>query len=332
MNFEFPRELAEALERETARIAPSAAMAAVRDIQRRYRAGPAGEGAVRSAEDAALYAAFRVPATYAAARRALEEVRKRKPDFSPATVFDAGAGPGTALWAADDIWPSIRSATLLEKSRAMISLGQRLMNSASPRLAEKTEWEARDLASGPSGGTYDLVIASYALGELSPEKLDGAVRRLAESTAGIFIVVEPSLDSRTSLMVERVRTAFLAAGFFMLAPCPHSAPCARREKDWCHFAQRLERTKMQRLLKGGELPFEDEKFIYAAFSRTPGLGVKGTLTRQPSIRKGHIVLEVCTPAGLKTASVGKSKKEAYRLARKASWGEAVGDDALGALL
>ena len=39
--------------------------------------------------------------------------------------------------------------------------------------------------------------------------------------------------------------------------------------DWCHFTQRLPRSRAHKQIKGAELPFEDEKFSYVALTRAP---------------------------------------------------------------
>jgi len=50
-----------------------------------------------SDRDALAYLAVRMPATYAAVRASFEAVADVRPDFSPRTTLDIGAGPGTAL-------------------------------------------------------------------------------------------------------------------------------------------------------------------------------------------------------------------------------------------
>src|SRR4029078_5400434 len=75
-------------------------------------------GTLHMASDLAAkaYLATRLPATYAAVRDAMAKLAEMRPDFAPLTLLDAGAGPGTALWAASDCWPSLEQALLLEAS------------------------------------------------------------------------------------------------------------------------------------------------------------------------------------------------------------------------
>lgn len=49
------------------------------------------------------YAAARLPGCHAVAWRVFSELRVRLPHFSPTSMLDFGAGPGTAIWAASDV-------------------------------------------------------------------------------------------------------------------------------------------------------------------------------------------------------------------------------------
>ena len=96
--------------------------------------------------------------------------------------------------------------------------------------------------------------------------------------------------------------------------------------DWCHFGARLQRSALHRQVKGAELSHEDEKFSYVAAVR-PGTGAAsdlpaGRVVRRPQQRKGLVTLDLCARDGSSRRElVSKSKGEAYRRARKTSWGE-----------
>ena len=98
------------------------------ELSERYRAGRDGstETFLRSAEDIAAYMAFRFPATYAAVAASLTELRDQLPVWSPKSLLDVGAGPGTVMWAAAEIWPDIQSVTMLEREDGMIALGRQI--------------------------------------------------------------------------------------------------------------------------------------------------------------------------------------------------------------
>jgi ribosomal protein RSM22 (predicted rRNA methylase) len=50
------------------------------------------------------------------------------------------------------------------------------------------------------------------------------------------------------------------------------------------------------------------------------------VVRQPQIRSGHVRLTLCTPQGVRHIVVGKSQRDAYRLARKLRWGSALNEE------
>ena len=97
---QMPWILQSAVERELEGCPAQAVRAAALDLSRRYReSGRAPDGArlARSAEEVRAYAAFRMPATYAAVSRALEIAREA--GLSDAqTLTDVGSGSGREVW------------------------------------------------------------------------------------------------------------------------------------------------------------------------------------------------------------------------------------------
>jgi ribosomal protein RSM22 (predicted rRNA methylase) len=91
-----------------------------------YRAGQASAGVIRDADDALAYALTRLPATYAACRAVFASARRAAPGFAPTRLLDVGAGPGTAGWAAAEVWPELTSATWLEANPAFAALAREL--------------------------------------------------------------------------------------------------------------------------------------------------------------------------------------------------------------
>ena len=102
------------------------------------RQGRASSVLVRDGSDALAYALTRTPATYAATRRALEELRVLRPGFAPLSLLDAGAGPGGGGWAAVDAFDSLSACTRLDHGPAFLA------------LAETCRREAPESTAGPS--------------------------------------------------------------------------------------------------------------------------------------------------------------------------------------
>ena len=109
-----PRELAEAIQAEIEKVERRLLVQAAREISARYQAGDFSSPALATDAQRAAYLAVRFPATYAACRRVFSEIRLRAPQAEIAGMLDLGAGPGTALLAAGEIFPALRRASLID--------------------------------------------------------------------------------------------------------------------------------------------------------------------------------------------------------------------------
>lgn len=303
--------------------------AGVQRLMDAYRSGDVPAAPVlASARDAAAYAAYRMPATAAAAGAAFRQMRRGLPGWTPSTVLDFGAGTGGASWAVADQLPAATGLTLLEQSGDAIRLGRTILaqsESAALRGASWCQWRLPGGSMTPAPPQpAGLAVAAYLLGELSERQQEQLVD-LAAQTAPAVLLLEPGTPAgHRRILAARAR--LLAAGYSLVAPCPHQLGCPLEVPgDWCHFAARLQRSATHRRVKGAELSYEDEKFSYVAAAR-PDVGTPdrpvGRVVRRPQLRKNLVVLDLCTDSG-RAASlpVGKSKGETYRRARKASWGD-----------
>jgi ribosomal protein RSM22 (predicted rRNA methylase) len=315
---ELPQELRSAIEEALPR-EPSAGGAAA-GLSARYRAGKPGRaGYVADALDAVAYAATRMPATYAAVRAALEEAARRLPGFSPGRLLDAGAGTGSAAWAAAAVWPELREITLLEKDGSMAALGQALAaRSASPALAAGG-WLRADLTGEWPCGHYDVVTLCYALGELPEDRQRSVVRKLWDA-ADALVIVEPGTKAGFNRVLA-ARDMLMESGARIAAPCPGNTPCPEAG-GWCHFSARVARSRLHRRMKGAELSYEDEKYSYLVAAKAECRPCEARVLRHPGIFKGHVELELCTPEGRKHMVVSKRMGDEYRQARDLKWGDA----------
>ena len=308
--------------------------ASVQRLIAAYRAGevPAAP-VIKSSIDAAAYAAYRMPATAAAAAAALREMRLSLPGWAPSSLIDFGAGTGGSAWAVASDLPSIEAITLLEQSPDAISLGRAIFAQAQSDALRFATWQLWRLGESDNGKAdspaADLATACYVLGELTPAQ-QAALTILAASAAPAVLLVEPGTPAgHRRILAARAR--LLSSGYQVAAPCPHQLDCPLAvEGDWCHFAARLQRSAMHRQAKGAELAYEDEKFSYVAAIRaqasrpdaeSPDLP-EGRVVRRPQQRKGLVMLDLCRADGTSSRElVSKSKGESYRRARKTTWGD-----------
>jgi ribosomal protein RSM22 (predicted rRNA methylase) len=267
----------------------------------------------------AAYAAYRMPATYAAVTAALRHAADLAPGFAPRSMVDVGGGTGTSLWAARQVWPSLVDMTVLERSTAAITLGRRL--AATADVLRSATWRQFVIGGQAPVPAADVVTMSYVLGELAESQRADVVRDLGRQ-AGVLVLVEPGTPAGY-LRVVTARDQLIEQGMRVLAPCPHERACPiPAGKDWCHFAQRLNRTALHRRVKSATLGFEDEKYSYVAVTRTDRSRVDSRVLRHPRKRKGMVSLRLCTDTdGITDATVTKRDPEAYRRARDVEWGD-----------
>jgi ribosomal protein RSM22 (predicted rRNA methylase) len=294
--------------------------AASERLSQRYRS-ETRDGRQHLDEAAAVkaYLAARLPATYAAIRASMSYVTEAAPDFAPRSLIDIGAGPGSVLWAAADCWDSIGTATMVEASEAVRSVG--IMLAAEAALPQ-AEWLAGDATKPlPAVEAADLVTLSYVLDELAPAAIGPLVDRLWALTSGVLLIIEPGTPAGWSRILA-VRDRLIMAGAHILAPCPHQRPCPLAAPDWCHFSRRVARSRLHRLTKAADVPWEDEKFIYLAASRTPAPDRAARILAPPHAGKGRIGLKLCLPDGEASEDiVSKRDGELFRRVRRLDWGD-----------
>ncbi|MGE3986695.1 small ribosomal subunit Rsm22 family protein [Pseudorhodoplanes sp.] len=300
--------------------------AASERLSRRYRS-ETRDGRAHLSDDlsARAYLAVRMPATYAAIHASLDAVAQLRPDFSPTSVLDVGAGPGTATFAACDLWPDLSSATLIEQSPAIRRWGETLL----PRLAlERTDWLAQDIATAAlPQARHDLVILAYVLDELAPLVQAALVDRLWAGTGDMLVVVEPGTPAGWTRILS-VRDRLIASGAHLVAPCPHAFACPLGAPDWCHFSRRVARSRMHRRIKAADVPWEDEKFIYLAASRREPLPVAARVIAPVQVRGGTVALTLCEQSGTaRQHLLSKRDGDRFRQARRLAWGDCVGEHA-----
>lgn len=302
---------------------PRQAAAAVDRLIASYRGTtPTDAPVLRDRSDVAAYAAYRMPATFEAVRTALDALAEAAPGWSPASHVDVGGGTGAATWAVDATWDGPRATTVLDWAEPALALGRELAARAASEPLRTATWRKAVIGAGISLPEADLVTVSYVLGELTPEARTAVVAEAARAGQAVLLI-EPGTPEGY-LRIRAARDQLIASGLTVAAPCPHDAACPIEVgQDWCHFSARVSRSSLHRQVKGGSLPYEDEKFSYVAATRFPVRPAPSRITRKPQIRKGLVLLDLCGPKdeGLSRATVTKRHGDLYKAARDADWGQ-----------
>lgn len=294
-------------------------ISAANTISERYRSEAAsGKPLITNDTEAAAYAIVRMPATIGASGSAMQYAAD-KYDGEIISVLDVGAGTGACSWAAAEIFPDIEKITCLEREKSMISFGRSLMEKGD--FPFECQWISRDITEG-FDIKADLVTASYVLNEMPEKMQEKLISAMWTATEKLMIVIEPGTPKGFKNILK-IREQLIKNGAQILAPCPHANECPLPEDDWCHFTARVSRTKLHKQLKGGDVPYEDEKFCYIAAVRGECTACNARVLRHPKIESGKITLKLCTADGINEKIVTKKDGPLFKKARKADCGNEI---------
>src|SRR5712671_2307948 len=323
---DLPPDLKAALARLTEGVSRKAIAERAAAQSRIYRGG-GGSHRIATAVDVLAYALARLPATYAAAAAVFNAMHETLPTFEPRTMLDIGAGPGTAAFAAVQAFETLTDIRLIDANPALRDLAFSLMAEADSEalrqvVGRQSYWQGDALMLLAEAQPADLVVASYAAGELADSELARFAQLLWAATAGALVIIEPGTPAGYGRIL-RMRGELIAAGAHVAAPCPHARACPLRPPDWCHFAQRLPRSRDHLRIKGAEAPFEDEKFSYVVLSRGKPQSIDARVLARPKITKSAVTAKLCTDGGKVTDIAARRDPDTYRRCKSWRWGDSV---------
>ncbi|MGI4850507.1 MAG: small ribosomal subunit Rsm22 family protein [Janthinobacterium lividum] len=266
--------------------------------------------------DRLSYMATRMPATYAVCHHVLNQLQKYDTEIT--SLLDLGSGPGTALWAAHDLFSYLNQVTLIEQDQSLSQEGAALFNKDIHQKNITFLWQS--LQSAIPFKSHDLVCLSYVLGELPARDLQPLIEAAWQATTEFLILLEPGTPDGFQ-RIKEARAQLIQQGAFILAPCPHDLECPMVQGDWCHFSGRLARSALHRQIKESSLPYEDEKYSYIIASKKTRDRPLSRIIRRPKQGSGHFILDLCTENGLERKIISKKMPTLYRAARQASWGD-----------
>jgi ribosomal protein RSM22 (predicted rRNA methylase) len=278
-----------------------------------YRKGATSQAIVTPAQ-AAAYAVARMPATYAACAAVFARAAEVMPGFAPSSLLDLGAGTGAASWAAVAQWPGLASLVMLDQNPALRALAR--------KLADDGPLMAAEILAGDIGGDKpksDMVVASYVLAELPEASASATARHLWAAATQMLVLIEPGTPDGFA-RIRSARAALIGEGAHIVAPCTHNNDCPMANADWCHFSQRLQRSRDHMLLKGANVPFEDERYAYVVAAREK-VASGARILAPPLESKPGITFKLCDENGLRAQFVATRVKDEYRRVRKRGWGD-----------
>jgi ribosomal protein RSM22 (predicted rRNA methylase) len=267
-----------------------------------------------SAEEVVVYTKVRLPATKEALKEVLKELRRRTEiDLSNLSFQDLGAGPATLLHAFADLEIDAKRVTLIEQDERLMKEGLKAFPTADKNYVKGNFLSLKEFPKA------DVTISSYSLNEIEERDLKPLVENVF-SHSQFWVIVEPGTPEGYHHVIK-AREEWIALGGDVIAPCPHRNACPLLGIDWCHFSVRVQRDREHMRLKGGSLPYEDEKFSYMILAKESYNRCNSRIIRHPLERKGLIEMALCTPEGLKNKIYTKSNTENFKIIKKKEWGE-----------
>lgn len=288
-----------------------------KEISKKYRANDNdGNRLVTSKEEAISYALSRMPATYEAVSNCIEKVFENN-SFEVDTILDVGAGTGAATWALYNYFDQ-KEFSCFEREDEMAHIGKNLMKYS--KLFEYATWTSFDILKDNIEEKYDFVVVSYMINELPKEQVKNIIEKLWNATKKVLLIIEPGTPKGFS-NIKQIRNLLIKNGGNIVAPCPHMNECQLPDDDWCQFSSRVQRSKVHKILKDGNSPFEDEKYSYIAFSKENCNNECNRILRHPIINKGYSEYKICSKDGIKSIKLSKKDGAVYKEAKKKSAGD-----------
>jgi ribosomal protein RSM22 (predicted rRNA methylase) len=317
-----PDPIQKVIDDEAATIPPSLLKQAAMELSRGYRNSVSPPRRIESLSHRLAYLVSRMPAIFAANLAVAMELKRLRPALEVGSVLDLGCGPATATIAVRQVFEGLQTATLLDRDAEWLNVARRLIDAADPPMAAQSRFAALDLRASAALDEHDLVVISYALGELPPNAAKTLIDQAWARARLAMAIIEPGTP-RGFAAVLAARDSLVAAGAGVVAPCTHAGPCPLRSGDWCHFDIRVERTRQHRQAKSATLPYEVEKFSYLVVAKNPsGQTSAARIIRHPLKKGGHVILDLCTSAArAERVIIARRDPERYRRARAARWGD-----------
>jgi len=277
----FPLALTAALDALLEGVSRKDLAARAEGLSAAYRKGQSSGGIVSQA-DALAYALARMPATFAVNEVVLARLAEVMPDIA---------------------------VTLLDRNAALRALAAQLLPQAKVQGGELSGDKPR----------ADLVIASYVLAELPEAEAASAAVDLWRGTDKALVLVEPGTPQGFA-RIRSSRAALIEAGAHIAVPCTHDNACPLRGDDWCHFSQRLARSREHMQLKAASVPFEDERYSYVVAVRKKVASGARILAPVLEAKPGP-TFKLCDETGLHAHFIPARDKAETRRVRRKGWGD-----------
>jgi ribosomal protein RSM22 (predicted rRNA methylase) len=267
----------------------------------------------------AAYLLTRMPATCVVANKILKHTFSLQLPKKIESLLDIGTGTGAILWASMEN-TSLNKVSVLEQDIAMIKLAQKIAGYSANPFWNLVNWKCLNVDKSLEFPPHDLVTLSYVLIEQQKNLRQEFLEKIWVLANQVIVIIEPGTPSGFSNCTE-ARNFFLSKGGFIVAPCSHHGRCPIiRNDDWCHFAERIERSFWQKSLKKGTLGYEDEPYSYLVITKEVVERQGNRILKPPSKHSSHIIFDVCVPDNIKKITISRKQGSVFKATKKMKWG------------
>lgn len=282
---------------------------------------------VKDFMDVQAYLALRFAATYAQIYGALSQLQTVMPEWKPKRILDIGTGPGTGIWAAHAIWPTIDTATGIDQIGYFLAVASEFQNNVenSPNVFWKKQ-PIDDWIIHSDTQAYDIILVANVLNELSYHTADRLVNTVSKSRASLVVFIEPGTEQGAALVHKYAQK--LTEERTVIAPYVGGSVVSDK-KARVYFSQRFHRPDNLRRIRQDmrdssrmAADWEEAAYSYVAASNTPLSSVTwGRCIGPVKKHTGYLVFPVLTATGIQTARVLKRNKDEYAKYLRVRWGD-----------
>lgn len=286
-----------------------------------------GSKYINDFQDVLAYLALRFPATYVQIISALSSTYELNPSWKPKTILDIGSGPGTGVFVAQALFPSLKDATCIDQDINFILLGKKIQNELNFPIFSSWKKEDISLGIGHEESMYDIVLVSNVLNELGIMQRKNLLGQAFNHCKGIMIIVEPGTPFGSSIIQE-------AASDFSNETiiAPYIGNSVVLSKDyWLHFSKRFKRPEFERRIRQHmrestlmASDWEETKYSYVAIGKISAENIYwGRCVGPVKLYNGYLEVPILTKNQLLQVKVMKRHKKQYAFAKKLKWGQLI---------
>ncbi len=239
------------------------------------------------------------------------------------SVVDFGGGPGTFLFALGK-FKTLNKYTNVERSDAFIDILNVLVEEFLPSSIHRTQVDSiccNYLKLGSQDiPINDLCVFSYTFCECDNSLV--SISRLVDNS-NMVLIIEPGTPSGFNNIIQ-ARDKLIEKGFSTIAPCTASSgfcPLRDSESDWCHFVERVDRSRIQRHLKKGVLGYEYEKYSYLLMSKFPVHSNGKRIISRPNHTKHSVSFDICSEENRHIVITKRENKDEFKIVKKSIRGD-----------